>query len=143
MIRYFMTIPEASELVLQAGGLRQNGVVYVLDMGEPVRILDMAKDLIRLSGMEPHIDIPIQITGIRPGEELLTSDESAVATHHKKIHISTQNSLPGQFEKQLENLMNFAIHNNKLGIKKILMEIITVNELKAQGKTVDNKAKVH
>ncbi|MDR9392261.1 MAG: nucleoside-diphosphate sugar epimerase/dehydratase, partial [Trueperaceae bacterium] len=70
MTRYFMTIPEASQLVLQAGALAENGAVYVLDMGEPVRIVDLAEDLIRLSGLEPYEDVEIRETGIRPGEKL-------------------------------------------------------------------------
>jgi FlaA1/EpsC-like NDP-sugar epimerase len=77
--RYFMTIPEAAQLVLQAGGLGGKGTVYVLDMGEPIRIADLARDLIRLAGLEPERDIPIIFTGLRPGEklfeELLTAED--------------------------------------------------------------------
>lgn len=92
MIRYFMTIPEAAQLVLQAGGIGSNGSVYVLDMGEPVKILDLAKDLITLSGFEPYEDIDIAITGMRPGEklyeELLTDKEQVVASQHSKIFVA-------------------------------------------------------
>ena len=92
MTRYFMTIPEASQLVLQAGGLAENGRVYILDMGEPVRIVDLAEDLIRLSGLEPHKDIEIAFTGVRPGEkiheELMTDDELAGVTRHSMIHVA-------------------------------------------------------
>jgi FlaA1/EpsC-like NDP-sugar epimerase len=94
MVRYFMTIPEASQLVLQAGGLGENGSVYVLDMGEPVRIVDLARDLIRLSGFEPDVDIAIEFSGIRPGEklfeELLTAEEGTVASRHEKIFRARQ-----------------------------------------------------
>ena len=89
MKRYFMTIPEASQLVLQAGAMANGGEVFVLDMGEPVRIYDLARDLITLSGLIPEIDIPIKITGLRPGEklfeELLSAEDGTEQTEHKKI----------------------------------------------------------
>ncbi len=89
MKRYFMTIPEATQLVLQAGAIAKGGEVFVLDMGEPVRILDMAEDLIRLSGYEPYRDIEITFTNVRRGEklfeELLTAEEGTRATQHEKI----------------------------------------------------------
>lgn len=89
MKRYFMTIPEASQLVLQAGAMAKGGEVFVLDMGEPVRIYDLAKDLITLSGLIPDKDIEIKITGLRPGEklfeELLSAEDGTEKTTHRKI----------------------------------------------------------
>lgn len=91
IIRYFMTIPEAVQLVIQAGAMAQGGEIFVLDMGKPVKILDLAKDLIRLSGFDPEVDMPIKITGLRPGEklfeELLLDEEGISSTKHDKIFI--------------------------------------------------------
>ncbi|NCB38578.1 MAG: polysaccharide biosynthesis protein [Erysipelotrichia bacterium] len=108
MIRYFMTIPEASKLVIQAGSYGKGGEVFILDMGEPVRIVDLAEDLIRLSGLEVGRDIEIKFTGIRPGEklyeELLTASEGITATRNTKIFIAkaeevNEEELRAQVEK--------------------------------------------
>lgn len=92
MKRYFMTIPEATQLVLQAGALAKGGEVFVLDMGEPVKIVDMANDLIQLSGLIPNQDIKIHFSGLRPGEklfeELLTAEEGTTSTKHEKIFVA-------------------------------------------------------
>ncbi len=100
MRRYFMTIPEAVQLVLQAAALGQGGEVFVLDMGEPVRIVDLAEDLIRLSGLEPGRDIEIRFTGVRPGEklyeELFDPTEAHQRTRHEKIFVSANGREPAQ-----------------------------------------------
>ncbi|MCH7971189.1 MAG: polysaccharide biosynthesis protein [Chloroflexi bacterium] len=92
MVRYFMTIPEAVSLVLQAGTVGENGEVLVLDMGEPVKIVDLARQVIRMSGFEPDRDIPIVFTGIRPGEKLfediLSAEEGTNSTHYDRIFVA-------------------------------------------------------
>lgn len=94
MQRYFMTIPEACQLVLQAASMGEGGEIFILDMGEPMKIIDLARDLIRLSGLKPDIDIPISFTGIRPGEklfeEIATDAENADKTKHPKIFVGRQ-----------------------------------------------------
>jgi FlaA1/EpsC-like NDP-sugar epimerase len=93
MVRYFMMIPEAAQLVIQAGGMGRGGEIFVLDMGEPVRIIDLARDMIRLSGLREDHDVEIRVTGMRPGEklfeELYADEEQHRRTEHPKILAST------------------------------------------------------
>jgi FlaA1/EpsC-like NDP-sugar epimerase len=109
MQRYFMTIPEASQLVLQASTLGHGGEIFVLDMGQPVRIVDLARKLILLSGLQPDHDIEIEFTGTRPGEKLYeeinTLEEDAVPTCHEKIKVFAGATVPwSPLERQLEAL---------------------------------------
>jgi FlaA1/EpsC-like NDP-sugar epimerase len=94
MTRYFMTIPEAVQLVIEATGIAEGGDVFVLDMGEPVRIMDLAHNMVRLSGMEPGRDIQIEVTGVRPGEklheELFNLDEEVRPTRYGGILRATR-----------------------------------------------------
>lgn len=97
MTRFFMTIPEAVSLLIQAGAMGEKGEVFILDMGEPVKIYDLATELIRLSGFQPEVDIRIVCTGIRPGEklyeEILTQEEGTTATKHKRIYVGKPNGV--------------------------------------------------
>lgn len=128
IIRYFMTIPEAVALVIQASIYAKGGEIYVLDMGEPVKIDDMARQLIRLSGYEPDVDIKIEYTGLRPGEklyeELLMSEEGLQETPNKLIHIAKPIEMDdGVFEEQLERLKEMATGETEK-IKEMVAEMV-------------------
>jgi FlaA1/EpsC-like NDP-sugar epimerase len=127
--RYFMTIPEACKLILQAGAMGEGGEVFILDMGTPIKIVDMARDLIRRSGFKPDVDIEIQFTGLRPGEklheELITEGEGIVRTPHEKIFVLKGTACDlTQLTQKIEELTKLAHEQDASGIKSKLKEII-------------------
>jgi FlaA1/EpsC-like NDP-sugar epimerase len=133
--RYFMTIPEACQLVLEAGTMGKGGEIFVFDMGKLVKIIDLARRMIKLSGFEPDKDIEIKITGLRPGEklyeELLSDNETTIATHHPQIMIGkvreTENALFNSIKDVIDNAN--AQNNEEVvkGMKKIIPEFISNN----------------
>ncbi len=129
MVRYFMTIPEAAQLVLQAGAIGQGGEIFILNMGEPVRILDLAKDTITLSGLKPFEDIEIVFTGLRPGEklseELETTEDQLVRTRHPKIFIGKIAAYPeGQVYEMLERLILFSKDGGERELRRYLNALL-------------------
>ncbi len=129
MKRYFMTIPEAVRLVLQAGALANGGEVFVLDMGEPVYIYDLAKDIVRMSGLVPNKDIEIKITGLRPGEklfeELQYGDENVDKTTHKDIFICKLSEINGEYlHEKLAALKEAAESGDKPLTEKLLFDLV-------------------
>lgn len=129
IVRYFMTIPEACELVLHAGTMGQGGEVFVFDMGEPVKILDLARRMIKLSGFQPEIDIKIQFTGLRPGEklfeELLSDNTKTLATPHEKILISKDPTVEFNYiENKVKSIVEISRNNSKEEVVKLLKEIV-------------------
>lgn len=139
--RYFMTIPEAVQLVLQAGALARGGDLFLLNMGQPVKILDMAKELIRLHGLIPEQDIKIIYTGLRPGEklyeELLTVEEGAVSTAHKKIFSAQLQAISSkELQECLTVLEHTADRNNILYTLKRLIPTYKNELFKANKKAV-------
>ena len=136
--RYFMTIPEAAQLIIQAGALAEEGDIYILEMGMPVKIYEMARDLIRLSGKEPGTEIEIEFTGLRPGEklyeELFTQNEDVIRTRHEKIMVVKSNGISDKSDKrenfreqlyrQIDELFRVAESQDGGAIRRKLKEII-------------------
>ena len=133
IIRYFMTIPEAVSLVLQAGAYAKGGEIFILDMGEPVKIADMARNLIKLSGYEPDVDIKIEYTGLRPGEklyeELLMKEEGLQDTPNHLIHIGKPIALDETtFFNKLTNLKE-AVYKETSGVRLLVKDIVPTYKL--------------
>ena len=129
MRRYFMSTPEACLLVMEAGAIGQGGEVFVLDMGEPIHILELAKEMIRLSGYEPDTDIPIVFTGERPGEKLfedmLTAEEGTEATKNEKIFVAKLSGVQAEtLEKVLELLQEVAKEGDRDKILRVLQSVV-------------------
>ncbi|WP_320052909.1 nucleoside-diphosphate sugar epimerase/dehydratase [uncultured Acetobacteroides sp.] len=129
IIRFFMTIPEACQLVLEAGAMSMGGEIFIFDMGKPVKIYDLAEKMIRLAGLIPHEDIKIVETGLRPGEklyeELLTADENNHPTINNKIMMAKVSVMPfDKLEPMINNLIQEAISGNKMDVVRIMKEIV-------------------
>jgi FlaA1/EpsC-like NDP-sugar epimerase len=129
--RFFMTIPEASQLILQAGSMGTGGEIFILDMGQSIKIMDIARDLIRLSGFVPETEIPIEIIGLRPGEklyeELITEGEGIVPTSHEKIMVLRGNGfdlhrINAGIDCLIESARTHNIHQIKTMVKELVPE---------------------
>jgi FlaA1/EpsC-like NDP-sugar epimerase len=142
IIRYFMTIPEASQLVLEAGSMGEGGEIFVFDMGKPVPIVDLARKMIRLSGLVPNIDIEIKYTGLRPGEklyeELLSEAENTIPTHHEKILIAKirEEKIEG-IDNHFEQLFSYAAQAGQTmamvsKMKELIPEFVSNNSIYEQ-----------
>lgn len=129
MERYFMTIPEAVQLVIQAGSMGKGGEVFVLDMGKPVKIVDLARDMIKLSGFEPESDIKIKYTGLRPGEklfeELLTAEEGVNSTKHAQIFVvNGKHARLAELPRLLPALMKAAASGEQATVTQAIRKVI-------------------
>ncbi|WP_308418846.1 polysaccharide biosynthesis protein [Flavobacterium orientale] len=129
IIRYFMTIPEACQLVLEAGAMGNGGEIYLFDMGKPVKIIDLAKKMIRMAGFEPEKEIPIVVTGLRPGEklfeELLNNSSLTLPTHHEKILVAKETFEDfKQLSKEIDDLIQLAHTENYNNIVSHMKQIV-------------------
>lgn len=126
--RFFMSIPEASQLVLQAGAMGKGGEIFVLDMGESVKIVDLVKEMIKLSGLTLDKDIRIEYTGLRPGEklyeELFEETEELVSTEHKKVRVARGRSLPMNFEEMIAVLCEGPVLESREAYKQTLKKLV-------------------
>ena len=133
IIRYFMLIPEAAQLVLQAGAYAKGGEIFVLDMGKPVKIYDLAEKLIKLSGFEPGKDIEIAITGLRPGEklyeELLMDEEGMTNTDHEKIFIGKPSIIDiDELRTKIDDLLNVCQNGTEADLREKIKEVVPTYE---------------
>jgi FlaA1/EpsC-like NDP-sugar epimerase len=134
--RYFMTIPEACQLVLEAASMGNGGEIYIFDMGKPIKIIDLARKMIKLAGFIPDVDIEIKIVGLRPGEklyeELLNDTSKTIPTHHEKITIALE--IQEEFEElhadinELIGIASFFDNDDIVAkMKKIVPEFVSMN----------------
>ena len=135
MVRYFMTIREAAQLVLQASAMGQGGEIFILDMGEPVRILDLAKHMLNLSGLKPFVDVDIVFTGIRPGEKLIEelqiTEESMNKTRHPKIFIGMIAAYPEEkVDQALARLALLSQNGHERELRTYLSELLPEAQFK-------------
>jgi len=139
MKRYFMTISEASQLVMQAGAIGQGGEIFVLDMGEPMRILDLAKEMIRRCGLEPETDISIEFTGIRPGEklyeELSAANEQIRPTAHEKINVWQLPMATVRQSEQMIQRLSVAINSPRAAVISALQQCVPEYQPTEAGQT--------
>jgi FlaA1/EpsC-like NDP-sugar epimerase len=141
MRRYFMTIPEAVELVIQAAAMGKGDEVFMLDMGEPVKIVDLANDLIALSGLRPEVDIQIEFSGVRPGEklyeELYTEGEEADATTHPKILVARQGELDiDRLEKLIEEMRRAVAQSDEPAVRRLIPQLVPEYQKQPRGSKV-------
>jgi FlaA1/EpsC-like NDP-sugar epimerase len=144
IIRYFMTIPEACQLVLEAGSMGRGGEIFIFDMGKPVKIIDLANKMIRLAGLVPNKDIEIKIVGLRPGEklyeELLNDTSKTLPTHHEKIMIAEE--LKDDFETlmiEISELITIAhTYNNQEIVAKMKLIVPEFKSMNSDFESLDN-----
>ena len=126
--RYFMTIPEAVQLVLEAGTMGKGGEIYIFDMGKPVKVVDLARKMIQLTGLVPDEDIKIVFTGLRPGEklyeELLNKEEITLPTHHEKIKIAKVIPCSWRIRSKIEELINMSFQEDNESLVKTMKELV-------------------
>lgn len=130
MVRYFMTIPEGVKLVIQAGAMAKGGEIFVLDMGNPIKVIDLARKLISLADLKPGKDIQIVFTGMRPGEklveEILTDRERVTATYHDLIYISDPPAISEELDVSLREIDNFLSMHDSVAVEEILNRVRTM-----------------
>jgi FlaA1/EpsC-like NDP-sugar epimerase len=144
MRRYFMTIPEAVQLVLQASVMGKGSEIFVLDMGEPVKIIDLARNMIRLSGHEPEVDIPIQVTGLRPGEklceELSTESDETRPTYHEKIMVFCGSAIQRDFiDRWMSDLRTLISRRDEVRVLSHMADIVPEYQPSGKWQTALNR----